>query len=69
VKYSVVTCTKIKVLARLTTTAAMKAKRSDKEVKKVEDVEAVFNQDYGGSGFLVAPRTKMCLQSYMSSCI
>ena len=38
-KYSVVTCTKIKVLARLTNTAAMKAKRSDREVKKVEDVE------------------------------
>jgi len=39
VKYIVVTCTGINVLATLMTTAATKVKRSDRGVKIVEDVE------------------------------
>jgi hypothetical protein len=39
VKYGVVTCTGINVLATLVTTAATKMKRSDRRVKIVDDVE------------------------------
>lgn len=38
-KYSVVTCTGINVLATLMTTAATKMKRSDRRVKIEDDVE------------------------------